>query len=60
MDESRSLASTTNLYTDLKGCKKHFKKIARDFCYPESVIKEIDEANSEFEVQQIMVNQRTK
>lgn len=45
---------------DLAGCKKHFKEIARDFCYGEKVQIRIDNAKSVKEVEQIMYEMRTK
>lgn len=47
-------------YNDLIACKRHFKKIARDLCYGDKVIKKIDEAASVFEVELLMREQRSK
>ena len=47
-------------YHDLVKCKQHFKKIAKELCYSDKVLEAIDNAKSEFEVEQIMVYERRK
>ena len=44
---------------DVESCRKHFLKIANDFCYRDSIISRIKSATSVFEIELIMHEART-